>query len=181
MYAGRGVSGDFVADAVVVVELAVAAPADGDLELTAGGVGRESAAEQIKEEPGSQIAVGAAGQRFTDGAHQRGTLARLGSEDLLAVLDISSEELGSDVGEGQFAAADGDEVKHGHRVDERKQIVDREIEFVGKSGEPDVAAVGVDHLDEAAQSADRGVGKRLGEGSVRGGFRDDFSGFPTGE
>src|SRR5271165_132927 len=173
-----GVGGDLVADSVIVVELAVAAPADGDLEMAAGVVGGKSAAQQIQEEPGAQAAVGAAGQRFADGAHQRCTVASLVSKDLLAVLDVGGEELGSDVGEGQFAVTDGDQAEHGGRVDQRKEVVDREAQYVGKGGEPDPAAVGVDHLDEAA---DRGVGQRAGKGSVHGGLRDHFSSFPTGE
>ena len=88
-----GVGGDLVADAVVVVQLAVAAPVDGDVELAARVVDGESATQQIEEEPGPQVAVGAAGQRFTDGVHQRRSAARLRGEDLLTRLDVRGGEL----------------------------------------------------------------------------------------
>ena len=36
----------------------------------------------------------------------------------------------SDVGQGEFATATVDEVEHGGRVDEGKQVVDLEVQFV---------------------------------------------------
>ena len=77
------------------------------------------------------------------------------------------------LGQAELAVADGDEAEHDGGVDERQQVVDLEGEFVGKFGEVDRAAVGVDDLDEAGRGRRRWrreAGRSAG-GLVSGGRR----------
>jgi hypothetical protein len=50
-------------------------------------------------------------------------------------LDVCGGELGSDIGEVEFAVVDRDQAEHGRRVDEGKKVIDLEIQLFGKVGE----------------------------------------------
>src|SRR6185312_15138737 len=108
---------------VVLVELAVAAPVDGKLELALCILFAEAASEQVEEEPFAEVAVGGGGKRVADGADERGVLVGVFGEDLLAGEDVGGGDLATGVGDLQVCVFDGGEAEELCGVDEGEQIV----------------------------------------------------------
>src|SRR3984957_17734426 len=110
------IGGDEIAGGVVMEEFAVAAPADRGIELLLGVVGPEAALQQVQEEDGPKVAVGAGSQRLADRPHQGLPLPGLAGEDLLAGLDVGGGEFPSHRGQFDVTAGDGDEPEQFGRV-----------------------------------------------------------------
>ena len=168
---------------VVFVELAVAAPVDGEFELALRVLFAEAASEQVEEEAFAEVAVGGGGERVADGPHERGALVGVSGEELLAGEDVGGGDLSAGVGDLEVGFLDGGEAEELGGVDEREEVVDLEAELVGELGEVFAAADRDEDLEEAGETADGRVGQRLLAGRDRrvdGGGRGDGLGFAVG-
>ena len=93
VFLGAGFEGELLVIAVVVVELGVAAPVDGRVELAARLAEREAATEDVDEEPDAQGVVRGGGEGLSDGADKGRVLGGVPCEQLLAGEDVRGGEL----------------------------------------------------------------------------------------
>ena len=77
---------------VKVEELAVPPPVDGDLQLLAGLLFGEPSAQEVEEEPLTEVAVFGRLQCLADGSDQGRPLPGLLGEDLLRLQDVGGDE-----------------------------------------------------------------------------------------
>ena len=146
---------------VVFVELAVASPVDGDVELVAGFFVGEAASEDVEEESFGEVAVDRCGEGVVDGSDERRAFGGFAGEELFGGEDVGDDELASVVGDLDVGVVDGGEAEQGGAVDEGEQVVDFEHEVVGEGGEVFGAAAGEQDFQEAGHAADGRGRKRF--------------------
>ena len=129
-----GFADDLAASRVVGVQLGVAAPVHGDVQLPGGLVFTEVGTQDVGEE-GRQVAVEASAQGPVDGAHQRCVVQGSPGEYFLAVLDAGAREDPAMAGQRQPLAAEPGEAEQHQRVDEGEQVVHLEAQVVGQVGQ----------------------------------------------
>ncbi len=151
------------------------------VNLAAGVLVGEAAAQQVQHEIRADAAVGRTDEGAAHGAHQGGAAAGLVGENAFGRLDVGIDDAGAHIGEDDIAGVDGQETQQGGGVDEREQIVEFEVEFVGDLGQIGAPGAAPHQLQQTRDAADGGVGQRGRErgGRIRGG--DGLGGVAAGE
>ena len=152
---------DLAAGRVVGVQLGVAAPVHGHVQLPGRLVLPDAGTQDVGEEAGGEVAVEAAAQGPEDGAYQRRAVQGGPGEYLLAVLDAGAREDAAAAGQCQPLSVQPGEAEQHQRVDEREQVVHLKAQVFGQVGQVGRAVVPAKQdLSQAGQAVHRRLRQR---------------------